>query len=142
MAAGGGRGFPGDGGARQLAFREGWNATVSVWEGLSGRTLRLNGKVDASDHGDMNTQIMLGLAPAAARPEPVSALVIGFGSGVTTRVLAQVPGMRRVRGVEIEPAVLAMSGLFQGVNDSIRARRTGEPVVGDAPSALPLHRDR
>jgi spermidine synthase len=129
-------------GARQLAFREGWNATVSVWEGLSGRTLRLNGKVDASDHGDMNTQIMLGLAPAAARPEPASALVIGFGSGVTTRVLAQVPGMRRVRVVEIEPAVLAMSGLFQGVNDSVLARRTVEPVVDDARSALQLHRDR
>jgi spermidine synthase len=129
-------------GARQLAFREGWNATVSVWEGLSGRTLRLNGKVDASDHGDMNTQIMLGLAPAAARPEPVSALVIGFGSGVTTRVLAQVPGMRRVRVVEIEPAVLAMSGLFQGVNDSVLARGTVEPVVDDARSALQLDRDR
>src|SRR5881275_2550138 len=68
-------------GARQLAFREGWNATVSVWEGLSGRTLRVNGKVDASDQGDMDTQIMLGLAPAAARPEATSALVIGFGSG-------------------------------------------------------------
>jgi spermidine synthase len=99
---------------------------VSVWEGLSGRTLRLNGKVDASDHGDMNTQIMLGLAPAAARPEPRSALVIGFGSGVTTRVLAQVPGIQRVRVVEIEPAVLTMSGLFQGVNDSVLARRTVE----------------
>src|SRR6266700_4098186 len=66
-------------GARQLAFREGWNATVSVWEGISGRTLRVNGKVDASDQGDMDTQIMLGLAPAAARPEATSALVIGFG---------------------------------------------------------------
>ncbi len=142
MDAAGRRAFLAHRGARQLAFREGWNATVSVWEGLSGRTLRLNGKVDASDHGDMNTQIMLGLAPAAARPEPASALVIGFGSGVTTRVLAQVPGMRRVRVVEIEPAVLAMSGLFQGVNDSILARRTVEPVVDDARSALQLHRDR
>jgi spermidine synthase len=142
MDAAGRRAFLSHRGARQLAFREGWNATVSVWEGLSGRTLRLNGKVDASDHGDMNTQIMLGLAPAAARPEPQSALVIGFGSGVTTRVLAQVPGMRRVRVVEIEPAVLAMSGLFHGVNDSVLARPTVEAVVDDARSALQLHGDR
>ena len=142
MDAAGRRAFLTHRGTRQLAFREGWNATVSVWEGLSGRTLRLNGKVDASDHGDMNTQIMLGLAPAAARPEPASALVIGFGSGVTTRVLSQVPGMRRVRVVEIEPAVLAMSGLFQGVNDSALARRTVEAVVDDARSALQLHDDR
>src|SRR5258708_8552570 len=90
----------------------------------------------------MSTQVMCGVAPAAARPDPASALVIGFGAGVTPRVLAQVPGMRRVRVVEIEPAVLAMSGLFQGVNDSILARRTVEPVVDDARSALQLHRDR
>src|SRR2546426_947820 len=44
-------------GSRLLAFREGRNATVSVWEGLTGRTLRVKGKVDASDHADMNTQI-------------------------------------------------------------------------------------
>jgi len=128
-------------GARQLAFHEGRNATVSVWEGLSGRTLRVNGKVDASDQGDMDTQIMLGLAPAAARPEATSALVIGFGSGVTTRVLADVPGMRRVRVVEIEPAVLSVSGLFAAVNDSILSRPTVSAVVDDARSALQLRRD-
>jgi len=129
-------------GARQLAFREGWNATVSVWEGLSGRTLRVNGKVDASDQGDMDTQIMLGLAPAAARPEATSALVIGFGSGVTTRVLADVPGMRRVRVVEIEPAVLSVRGLFARVNDSVLARPIVSAVTDDARSALQLRRDQ
>ena len=105
-------------GSRLLAFREGRNATVSVWEGLSGRSLRVNGKVDASDHGDMNTQVLVGLAPAAARPNPASALVVGFGSGVTSRILADVPGMRRVRVVEIEPAVLQMGSFFAGVNGS------------------------
>src|SRR5207245_2417341 len=128
-------------GARQLAFREGWNATVSVWEGVTGRTLRVNGKVDASDQGDMDTQIMLGLAPVAARPAATSALVIGFGSGVTTGVLADVPGMRRVRVVEIEPAVLSVSGLFARVNDSVLARPIVSAVVDDARSALQLRRD-
>src|SRR5437660_741761 len=99
-------------GVRQLAFKEGWNATVSVWESGPGRTLKINGKADASDHGDMDTEILLGLAPAAARPGAARALVIGYGSGVTTRVLAGVPGMERVRVVEIEPAVLAMSRFF------------------------------
>lgn len=129
-------------GQRQLAFREGWNATVSVWEGLNGRTLRVNGKVDASDGPDMNTQIMLGLAPAAARPDAASALVIGFGSGVTTRVLADVPGMERVRVVEIEPAVLAMRDWFRAVNDSVLERKTVAAVVEDARSALQLRPDR
>jgi len=129
-------------GSRLLAFREGRNATVSVWEGLTGRTLRVNGKVDASDHADMNTQIMVGLAAAAARPDPASALVIGFGSGVTTRVLADVPGIRRVRVVEIEPAVLEMGRYFSGVNDTVLARPRVAAVVDDARSALQLKGER
>ncbi|HVH09269.1 MAG TPA: fused MFS/spermidine synthase [Gemmatimonadales bacterium] len=129
-------------GFRQLAFREGWNATVSVWESLTGRTLRLNGKVDASDQGDMDTQIMLGLAPAAARPRARSAVVIGFGSGVTSRVLAAVPGMERVRVVELEPAVLEMSHWFEGVNAGVLRRPTVSAVLDDARSALQLEPER
>jgi len=127
-------------GARQLAFYEGRNATVSVWEADIGRTLRVNGKSDASDDADMDTQVMLGLAPVAARPNTGSALVIGYGSGVTTRVVAAVPGIRRVRVVEIEPAVLAMSRFFAHVNDSALFRPTVSVVVDDARSALQLDR--
>jgi len=129
-------------GVRQLAFREGWNATVSVWDGEAGRSLRVNGKVDASDRGDMGTQIMLGLAPVAARAGATSALVIGYGSGVTTRILAAAPGMARVRVVEIEPAVLAMDSLFHHVNDTVLARPNVTAVVDDARSALQLSRER
>ncbi len=129
-------------GVRQLAFREGPNATVSVWEGESGRSLRVNGKVDASDRGDMDTQIMIGLAPVVARPGARSAFVIGQGTGVTTHVLATVPGITRVKVVEIEPAVLQMDSLFQHVNDSVLARPTVHVVVDDARSALQLDRER
>lgn len=129
-------------GSRPLAFHEGRNATVSVWEALSGRTLRVNGKVDASDGGDMNTQIMLGLAGAAARADPTSALVIGFGSGVTARMLAEVPGMRRVRVVEIEPAVLETSRLFSVVNGDVLKRSQVSVAIDDARSALQLDRNR
>ncbi len=129
-------------GVRQLAFKEGWNATISVWESGPGRTLKVNGKADASDHGDMDTEILLGLAPAAARPGATGALVIGYGSGVTTRVLAGVPGMERVRVVEIEPAVLDMSRFFLHVNDTVLARANVSVVVDDARSALQIDRAR
>ena len=129
-------------GTRQLAFREGWNATVSVWENDAGRSLRVNGKVDASDRGDMGTQIMAGLAPVAARPGATSALVIGFGSGVTARVLSDVPGMTRVRVIEIEPAVLAMDTLFRHVNGGVLRRPGVQTIADDARSALQLSHDR
>src|SRR5437016_4683731 len=129
-------------GVRQLAYREGWNATVSVWESGPGRTLKVNGKADASDHGDMDTEILLGLAPVAARSGAATALVIGYGSGVTTRTLADVPGMRGVRVVEIEPAVLQMSRFFLHVNDTVLARANVSVVVDDARSALQIDRAR
>ena len=129
-------------GVRQLSFREGPNATVSVWEGETGRSLRVNGKVDASDRGDMDTQIMIGLAPIVAHPAATSAFLIGQGTGVTTRVLATVPGMTRVKVVEIEPAVLAMDSFFQSVNDTVLSRRNVRVVVDDARSALQLDPDR
>jgi spermidine synthase len=129
-------------GVRQLSFREGPNATVSVWEGESGRSLRVNGKVDASDRGDMDTQIMIGLAPIVAHPSARSAFLIGQGTGVTTRVLASVPGMTRVKVVEIEPAVLEMDSLFHGVNDTVLSRPNVRVVVDDARSALQLDSER
>ena len=129
-------------GARQLAFEEGPNATVSVWEGETGRSLRVNGKVDASDRGDMDTQIMVGLAPLVAHPRATSAFVIGQGIGVTTRVMASAPGMTRVKVVEIEPAVLAVDSLFRAINDTVLARPNVEAVVDDARSALQLDRTR
>jgi len=129
-------------GVRQLSFLEGPNATVSVWEGETGRSLRVNGKVDASDRGDMDTQIMIGLAPIVAHPSATSAFLIGQGTGVTTRVLATVPGMTRVKVVEIEPAVLAMDSWFQGVNDTVLSRPNVRAVVDDARSALQLDGER
>ena len=142
MDAGQRRAFLDHHGSRQVAFAEGWNATVSVWESDFGRSLRVNGKVDASDRGDMGTQIMIGLAPIAARPGAASALVIGYGSGVTARILAATPGMTRVRIIEIEPAVLAMDSLFHHVNGGVLARPGVSAVVDDARSALQLSRDR
>jgi spermidine synthase len=129
-------------GARPLAFIEGRNSTVSVWESPVGRALKVNGKVDASDYGDMDTQLMLGLAPVAAHPHPRSALAIGFGSGVTTAVLAAVPGMERVRVVELEPAVLGLAPYFRSVNQDVLARSNVRAIADDARSALQLSDDR
>ena len=129
-------------GSRQLMYAEGWNATVSVWESITGRALKVNGKADASDYGDMDTQIVAGLAPVAAHPDARTAFVVGYGSGVTARVLSDVPGMRRVRVVEIEPAVLEAGRYFLHVNDNALARSNVSVVVDDARSALQLDSTR
>src|SRR5437868_6101817 len=106
-------------GERLLAFKEGWNATVSVWESAHNRYLKVNGKTDASDFADMDTQVVVGLAAAAARPDAKSALIIGYGSGVSAGVVAAIPGMARVKIVELEPAVLQMDPFFRHVNGDV-----------------------
>lgn len=136
------RGFLNHAGARPLGFIEGRNATVSVWEMSTGRTLRVTGKVDASDFGDMDTQIMMGLAPVAARAHPHSALVIGFGSGVTTATLAATPGLDRVRVVELEPAILSLAPFFRHVNGDVLQWANVRAIVDDARSALQLSREQ
>src|SRR3989442_8215359 len=100
--------------------------------------MKVNGKAAAADYGDMDKKIIAGLAPVAARGGPRAAFVVGYGSGVTARVLADVPGMQRVRVVEIEPAVLAMSRFFEHVNDTVLARPGVSAVVDDARRALQL----
>ena len=131
-------GFLAHRGTRQLAFREGRNATVSVWESDATRSLKINGKADASDHGDMDTQIMAGLAPVMARPNAASALIIGYGSGVTARVVAEIPGMGAVRVIELEPAVIAMDSFFRHVNAGVLSRPNVSLVTDDARSALQI----
>ncbi len=103
----------------ELAFYEdGIATTVSVdrW----GKTLSLknNGKVDASNEGDMPTQITVGLLPLLLYPgahAPKVAL-IGYGSGVTAGAITQYP-IGSLELVELEPAILyRASRLFNDVN--------------------------
>lgn len=128
-------------GAEQLSFEEGWNAAVSVWRNGLATWLKTNGKSDASSVADMNTQVLVGLLPAMAHPQPRRAFVVGFGSGVTARTLADIPGMERVDVAEIERAVLRASHLFEVVNRGVLDDPKVHVVEDDARSALQLARD-
>ena len=128
-------------GAEQLSFDEGWNAAVSVWRNGTSTWLKTNGKVDASSLFDMNTQVLVGLLPALAHPHPRRAFVVGFGSGVSTRTLADVPGVERVDVAEIERAVLRAGRYFDGVNRGVLRDPKVHVIEDDARSALQLARE-
>jgi len=125
-------------GSEQLSFEEGWNSAVSVWRDGNQEWLKVNGKVDASSVADMDTQVMLGLLPALAQPRPRRVFVVGFGSGATTRTLADVPGVSHIDVAEIERAVLRASRHFQDVNQDVLADRRVRVIEDDARSALML----
>ena len=71
-----------------LYYAEGRDGTVTVSQRGQDRYLAINGKVDASSHGDLTTQVSLGQLPALLHPNPRSALVIGLGTGITVNALA------------------------------------------------------
>jgi spermidine synthase/tetratricopeptide (TPR) repeat protein/MFS family permease len=128
-----------------LYYREGSSATVAVVElpsqGTTARALYVNGKVDASTHSDLPTQVLLGQYPMLLHPKVNDALIIGLGSGVTLGSMLTHP-VQRVDCVEISPEVVEASRYF----DEVSNRPLDDPrvrvVVEDALAFLKLTRKR
>jgi spermidine synthase len=100
---------------RLLMFKEGPTATVSVREDWGARSLAINGRTNASDTGDMPTQIILGQMPVLFAPRTDNALIVGFASGVSVGSLLQSP-LKSLECVELEPATLEAASYFNHVN--------------------------
>lgn len=98
-----------------LHFREGAAANVLVTRRPEALSLRINGKVDASNTWDMTTQLAMAYIPLMLRPEAEDVLIIGLGSGTTPGAALEFP-TTRVTCSEIEPAMLAASTFFAEVN--------------------------
>jgi spermidine synthase len=123
--------------SRQLLFyREGINSTVVVERSERNTSLKIDGKVDASNGGDMMTQLMLGHLPLLLHSAPERVLVIGLGSGVTAGAVAQHPAVRQIEVVEIEPAVAAASQFFSRENRGVLRDPRLRLVIADARNYL------
>ena len=90
-----------------LYYRDGFTATVTVshYKRTNTIDIKTNGKPDGSSRYDMPTQKLSGHFPALFHPNPLSACVIGFGSGTTVGSLALHPSIE-IDAIEIEPAII------------------------------------
>lgn len=110
---------------KQLLLLPGRTATVSVEErtiedGRSVRSLRVNGKVEATTAPvDMRLQRLLGLIPGLLHGEVRSALVIGLGTGMTAGSLLDLPELERLTVLEIEREVPRAARLFAQWNGAL-----------------------
>ena len=99
-----------------LFNRDGKTATVSVTRAGSGlMTIRTNGKPDASANvsddtswtaSDEATMVLTAVLPLAHAPDARDVAVIGFGSGMSTATFLDVPTVRAVDTIEIEPMMI------------------------------------
>jgi spermidine synthase len=125
----------GDGEHRLLMYEEGPTATVSVrrdWDIIS---MAVNGRTNASDKGDMPTQVMLSQLPLLTAPRIDNALVIGFGSGVSVGSILQSP-INSVECVELEPTAIDAGKYFEHVNNRPLADRRLKLIIDDARAYL------
>ena len=100
-----------------LFYEDAADATVSVEEGDGlltppNRGLRVNGKTDASAHGDLNTQMLLAHLPLLARPETKDVFVFGLGSGISAGALRAYPDVEKIVIAENCEPVIRASKLF------------------------------
>jgi spermidine synthase len=119
-------------------YKEGASGTVSVKTLGGTRALAIDGKVDASNGGDMLTQRLLGLLPALAHGNPRSALVIGLGSGVTADAVVATQTVEHLDVVEISPEVVQAASLFEEENRKVLSSPRVQLLVGDGRTHLQL----
>ncbi|HQZ37496.1 MAG TPA: fused MFS/spermidine synthase [Vicinamibacterales bacterium] len=122
-----------------LYYREGAAATVSVKQLTGTTTLAVDGKVDASNRGDMLTQKLVAHLPLLVHDNPREVAVIGLGSGVTAGAVLRHP-VERADVIEISPEVVEASHFFDRENHGALADPRTNLIVGDGRSHLLLSR--
>ena len=116
-------------------YRDGISATTSVHRDGPSTSLRVNGKIDASNGSDMHTQLFSGHIPMLLHPDPKRVLIIGLGSGVTAGAVAQYP-VDRIDIIEIEPAVVEAARFFDAENRQVLADPRVRMIVADGRNFL------
>jgi spermidine synthase len=112
---------------------------VSVSRNSGGDTeLRTNGKFQGDNGPQMSAQFSFGYLPALAAPHHEKAFVVGCGTGVTVRALAD-SGFKEIRLAELsKPILFAARTYFHDVNGGILDDPRVTVIHDDGRNALAL----
>ena len=124
-------------------YEDGVATTVSVDQWGKTYSMKNNGKVDASNDGDMATQIIVGLLPLLLYrgDAPPKVALVGYGSGVTAGAITQYP-VESLEVVELEPAIYRASRFFDNDNHRPLENPKVTARVGDGRNFLGQRRDK
>ena len=124
-----------------LYYGEGPTGTVAVRKAGGTISLAIDGKVDASNSGDMLTQRLLAHVPLLLHPDPKRVAILGLGSGVTLGSALTHP-IDRAEVLEISPEVVAAARFFDIENHHALANPKTRVIVGDGRTHLLLTQQR
>jgi spermidine synthase len=125
---------------RLLYYREGPSGTVAVRRLTGSTSLAIDGKVDASNSGDMLTQRLLAHVPLLLHESPRRVAILGLGSGVTLGSALTHP-IEAADVLEISPEVVDASRFFDTENHGALMDARSRLIVGDGRSHLLLTRE-
>jgi spermidine synthase len=120
-----------------ISYREGSTGTVAVRRLAGTISMAIDGKVDASNAGDMLTQRLLAHVPLLLHPHPRSAAVLGLGSGVTLGSALRHP-LEDATVIEISREVVEASRYFETENYKALHDPRTRVIVGDGRTHLML----
>ncbi len=131
---------------RILFYEDAADATVSVEENdrpgfPRQRSLRVNGKPDASTFYDLSTQMLLAYLPLMAKPDSKEVFVLGLGSGITAGATLGYPIERLTIAENCEPVVRA-AALFDPWNRGVLKDTRTRICREDARTVLKLSPQR
>lgn len=125
---------------RLLLYKDAADATITVEESVErpGHLfLRVNGKTDASSHGDYATQVLMAHLPLMARPDAKDVFVLGLGSGITAGAVLTHPVERMIVAENCRPMITAAS-LFNKFNNGVLTNSKARIVNEDGRALLKL----
>jgi spermidine synthase len=120
-----------------LYYRDGAAGTVSVRRVAGVLSLAIDGKVDATNAGDMQTQKLLAHVPLMLHARPRRVAIIGLGSAVTLGAALRHP-IEQADTIEISREVVDASRFFASDNHEALADPRSKVIVGDGRSHLLL----
>jgi spermidine synthase len=131
----------GDPATQTLAYRESPSGTVVVTEDRRTGVRSMfvdNNAVIGSTYDALKVVRMLGLVPALLHPQPERVLVIGYGAGVTTAMIAAAPGVASIEVAEIVPEVIEAAAFFEPLNHAVLSDPRVRVVANDGRNHLLL----
>ena len=125
-----------------LFYEDAPDATVSVEQrvlpGLTNLALRINGKPDASSHGDLCPQLLVAHIPMFARPQSKDVFLLGMGTGISASAVLAHPIDQLVLAENCKPVIRAAQ-LFKPWNRDVLNHPKLKLAYEDARTVLKLH---